>query len=87
MMARISSFDSILTAMTNNPSDLHFFLYYLHRAFFTAHKLHTNEMHYIFTNRTTGHLQHKQDLIYLTDYLCVQNKQSELKKKQANGIT
>ena len=25
-----------------------YFLYYLHRAFLTNHKLHTNEMHYIF---------------------------------------
>jgi hypothetical protein len=36
------------------------------------------------THRTTGHLQHKQDLIYLTDYLYMQNQQPEL-KKQANG--
>jgi hypothetical protein len=35
-------------------------------------------------NRTTGHLQHKQDLIYFTDYLYIQNQQPQSKKK-ANG--
>jgi hypothetical protein len=36
------------------------------------------------TNCTTGQLQHKQDPIYLTDYLYIQNQQPEF-KKQANG--
>jgi hypothetical protein len=36
------------------------------------------------THRTTGHLQHKQDLIYVTDYLHIQNQQPEF-KKTANG--
>jgi hypothetical protein len=30
------------------------------------------------TNRTTGHLQHKQDMIHLTDDLYIKNQQPEL---------
>jgi hypothetical protein len=37
------------------------------------------------TNSTTRHLQHEQNLIYLTDDLYIQNQQPEFKKKQANG--
>jgi hypothetical protein len=37
-------FVQTLLDMTSN-----FIFYYFHRAFFTIHKLHTNEMHYIFT--------------------------------------
>jgi hypothetical protein len=38
-----------------------------------------------FTNRTTGHLQYKQDLIYLTDYLYIYTEPTARIYKEANG--
>jgi hypothetical protein len=38
-------------------------------------------LRYMSTHRTTGHLQHKQDMIYLTDYLYIQNQQPKFTNK------